>query len=209
MEKIVENKIKIQIDNEDFIANILHDIKSPLYSIKIGLSNHLDTELSRDIFETTLNTINYIENFLTNYNFKIGKFENKIETCDIKKCIIQKLENLKYLFTNKNIYVDFKYNNEDYKVNSIPIFISSIIGNLVSNIAFHAKENELAKIEIYKKNNQIIASFENKYSNENHNFNLGLDFCQRLSRECKIETKFLKSETDVKVYLKIPNLINC
>lgn len=64
MEKTLEKTRAIIEENEKLIANILHDIKSPLYSIKIGLQNKLDCELNRDIFETTIDVIKYIENFL-------------------------------------------------------------------------------------------------------------------------------------------------
>ena len=57
MEKTIEKARLIVDENEKLIANILHDIKSPLYSIKIGLQNRLDNELNRDIFETTLDII--------------------------------------------------------------------------------------------------------------------------------------------------------
>ena len=92
MENTIEKARLIVDENEKVIANILHDIKSPLYSIKIGLQNKLNNELNRDIFETTLDVIKYIENFLVNYSFKEGRFENKITNCDIKKIIDKKIE---------------------------------------------------------------------------------------------------------------------
>ena len=100
MNKIIEKSDVID-ENEKLIANILHDIKSPLYSIKIGLQNKLDSELNSDIFETTVSVLEYIENFLVDYSFKSGKFKNKISTFDIKKLITKKIENYKYIFINK------------------------------------------------------------------------------------------------------------
>ena len=82
---------KYDVDLEKLIANILHDIKSPLYSIKMGLQNNLDCELNKDVFETTLDIIKYIENFLVSYSFKEAKFNNKFSPCDIKKIINQKI----------------------------------------------------------------------------------------------------------------------
>ena len=48
MEKTVDKTTLIISENEKVIANILHDIKSPLYSIKIGLQSHLDN--GEDVF---------------------------------------------------------------------------------------------------------------------------------------------------------------
>ena len=208
MEKTIEKAQLIVNENEKLIANILHDIKSPLYSIKIGLQNNLNNELNKDIFETTLDIIKYIENFLINYSFKEGKFESKIDSCNIKKIIEQKIENYKYIFINKNITIDFLLDENDYMINSIEIFISSIIGNIISNMAFHASKNENAIIELYKKNNCVIAEFKNYYNDKTDNFNLGLNFCKKLAILTKIDLKFTKTKDVVCVKLKIPSLKN-
>ena len=205
MEKTLE-KERIVEKNEKVIANILHDIKSPLYSIKIGLQNHLEDELNKDVFETTLNVIKYIENFLLNYSFREGKFDNKITPCDIKKLINQKVENYKYIFIDKNITIDFILDEGEFLVNSIEIFLSSIIGNIISNMAFHASKNEEAVIELYKKDNCIIAEFRNFYSQKTSDFNLGLSFCRELAALTKINLKFSKTKDMVFVKLKIPTL---
>lgn len=208
MEKTIQKAHSIVDENEKVIANILHDIKSPLYSIKIGLQNNLDNELNRDIFETTLDIIKYIENFLVNYSFKDGKFENKITQCDVKNIINKKIENYKYIFINKNIQIDMILDDDDFQINSIEIFLSSIIGNIISNIAFHACDNENATIELYKKDKYIIAEFRNYYNCKNDNFNLGLDFCHELAILTKINLKFTKTKDMVSVKLKIPTLKN-
>lgn len=206
MEKTLDKTLTIINENEKLIANILHDIKSPLYSIKIGLEGNLDSELNRDIFETTLSIIEYIENFLVNYSFKLGKFENKITPCDIKKIIDKKVENYKYIFMSKNIRLNIILNENDYVTNSIEIFLSSIIGNIISNIALHASCNQTAEIELYRKSGCIFVNFKNFYNGTTDNFSLGLDFCEKLSQQTKVDLKFSKTGDTVVVNLKIPEL---
>ena len=206
MEKILDKTLTIINENEKLIANILHDIKSPLYSIKIALQNKLDSELNKDIFETTLDIIEYIENFLVNYSFKIGKFENKTTLCDIKKLINKKIENYKYIFISKNIHIDIIFQEDNYSVNSIEIFLSSIIGNIISNIALHASKNQTAIIEMYRKGGYICVDFKNSYDEATDNFSLGLDFCEKLSRATKVDLKFSKTRNTAVANLKIPEL---
>ena len=206
MEKTIDKTLSIINENEKIIANILHDVKSPLYSIKIGLQNKLDCELNKDIFEATSDVIEYIENFLVNYSFKIGKFDNKIAPCDIKKIIDKKLENCKYIFINKNIHIDMLLDENDYVVNSIEIFLSSIIGNIISNIAFHASKNQEAIIEIYRKNSFVCVEFKNNYTSSKNNFSMGLEFCKKLAHSTKVEMKYSKTKDSVCVRLKIPDL---
>lgn len=206
MEKTIDKTQTIINENEKLIANILHDIKSPLYSIKLGLQNKLDNELNRDVFETTLDIIRYIENFLVNYSFKEGKFNLKTAPVDVKKIINKALENYKYIFINKNIHIDIYSNDEEYKVETIEIFLSSIIANIVSNIAFHGSQNENASIAIYNKMSDVVVDFKNLYDNNDSNFSLGLDFCQKFAAKAKIGLKFTKTKTELCVNLRIPIL---
>ena len=202
----MEKTVSIINENEKIIANILHDIKSPLYSIKFGLQNKLTNELNRDIFETTMDIIEYIEKFLINYSFKQGKFENKISKCNIKNIINKKIENYKYIFIDKNIKIDFLLEDEVFTLNSIEIFLSSIIGNIISNMAFHGSKNQKAIIELYKKDSCIYIEFKNLYDKSSENFSMGLEFCAKLARLIKTEIKFRKTKDVVSVNLKIANL---
>ena len=206
MENTLEKTMSIINENEKIIANILHDIKSPLYSIKIGLQNNLDNELHKDIFETTSEIIEYIEKFLLNYSFKTGKFENKITNCDIKKIVDKKIENYKHILIDKKICIEIILDDKEYKLNTIEPFILSIIGNIISNIAIHGSENKEATIEFCKKNSEIIVNFKNSYEKESNNFCLGLDFCKKLAQIAKIDLKLTKTKDYVNVCLKIPEL---
>lgn len=202
---MIENFTTID-ENEKLIANILHDIKSPLFSIKLALEKKLDTQLNVDIFETVVDTLEYIENFLVNYSFKIGKFRNKTSLIDVKNLITQKIENYKYIFINKNIHIDIIQEEDDFKISQIGIFLSSIIGNIISNIAFHASKNSNAQIIIKHKLCGINLEFKNAYDTQENNFNLGLEFCKKLM--CKTQTKmsFSKTKDNVVVKLNIPDL---
>lgn len=205
MEKIADKSTLID-ENEKLIANILHDIKSPLYSIKLGVQSKLDNELNVDIFETVTGVLEYIENFLVNYSFKIGKFKNKTTLVDVKNLITQKIESYKYIFINKNICIDIIQNDDNFEINQIKIFLSSIIGNIISNIAFHADYNTNAQIILKRMGKEINLEFKNSCSNKCENFNLGLDFCKKLMCQTKIQMSFCKTKYNVNVKLKIPDM---
>lgn len=210
MEKIItkaDSEInQVILNNEKLIANILHDIKSPLYSIKIGLENKLENELNRDIYETVIDLVDYIDNFLVNYSFKLGKFNIKNSPCNIKELVNKKIENYKYIFINKNIHVDIYCPDDNCTVNTIPIFLSSVFGNIISNMALHASENKDAEIDIVKSNSSWIVEFRNYYSKNTSDFSLGLDFSKNLTQKMKIDFKISKTKDRVEVSLKIPML---
>ncbi len=215
MEKTIQKSLSIINENERLIANILHDIKSPLLSIKIVLQGSLKKELdneingtiSKDIYATILEVLNYIENYLVNYSFKTGKFENKITPCDIKNIIKTKLEADKYLFIEKNVYIDLILNDDNYIINSINIFLSSVIGNIISNMACHASPNQRATIEVIRKKGYVETIFKNSFDeNVTCGFHIGLEMIKRLANTLKADFKFTKSKNEVCVNLKIPNL---
>lgn len=206
MEKTLEKTLSLINENEKVIANILHDVKSPLYSIKIALQNKLDNELNRDIFETAISTLKYIENFLVNYSFQSGKFENKISFCNVKEIINQKIEHYKYIFIDKNIHIDFLLGDGDFLINTNEILLSSIIGNIISNMAFHGSKNKNAQIEMYKKRSCLTLDFKNYYSEKTTSTSLGLDFCQRLIKALNAELKIKKTREIVHVFLKVPDI---
>ncbi len=206
MEKTLEKTLSIINENERVIAQILHDVKSPLYSIKIALQNKLDSEINKDIFNTTVSTLEYIENFLINYSFSKGKFENKITLCNLKEIISKTIENYKYIFIEKNIHIDFIIEDGEFIVNSNNLLLTGIIGNIISNIAFHASKNKDAEIELSKKNGCIIIYFKNLFDEENTNTSLGLDFSRKFAQLIHSELKLKKTSNLMLVYLKIPNL---
>lgn len=213
MEKILNSNEPIIIKNEQIIANILHDIKSPLYSIKIGLQNNLTSELNKEIFKTTINTIEYIENFLTQYNLKEGSFSQKTSLCNLADIIFEKIETFKQILNNKNISIDIEYKNslthEDFYINQIYIILSSIFSNLISNIANHSKQKERAKILLNKNNENFIICFKNKIDNNiQKGSNLGLKFCHNIMGHAKIDLEIRENEKEFCIKLNIPNLNN-
>ena len=179
-----------------------------MFSIKIALQNRLDVELNRDIYETAVDTINYIENFLVNYSFKTGKFENQIIPCDIRSLVEKKIENYKHIFISKGIHIDVVLEGKEFVVNSIMPFLSSIVGNVISNIALHARYNSLAVINISKKKDTIFADFKNYFDETESDFSFGLDFCAKLASSINASIKFSKSKDCAIVNLKIPNFRN-
>lgn len=211
MDKILDKANLIVNENERLIANILHDIKSPLCGVKIALQANLkgefDKELKKDIYDTILEVLRYIENFLVDYSFKTGKFENKTSLVNVKDIITNKLEINKYLFIDKNIFIDLILDEDDYTLNSINIFLSSVIGNIITNMAVHGSKNQRATIELIRKKDYIETNFKNYYNGfDTKGFDLGLDMAKKLSNVLKIDFKFTKTKDCAIVNLKIPNL---
>ena len=84
----------VEEKNEEFVLNILHDIKSPILSINIALENLQNTptqELLNDIYKVNRHNLDYIENLMGNYSLKKRKSQMKQEYFNILNIINEEI----------------------------------------------------------------------------------------------------------------------
>ena len=133
------------IDNEEyqnkFIANISHDFRSPLTSIKGYLQAMQDgtipPELMPKYLDIVLNETNRLTK-LTNNLLTINAWDNNgrelnLTTFNINDVIRQTLETFKGSCDKKNIHFNLTVKNQNYPVTADRDRISQVIYNLVDN----------------------------------------------------------------------------
>ena len=85
--------------NEEFVLNILHDIKSPIAGINIALENMPDgakNETLREIYRVNRHNLEYIENLLENYSLKAGKYLLKYEYFNLINMVNEEIYALRF-----------------------------------------------------------------------------------------------------------------
>ncbi len=96
----------VEEKNEEFVLNILHDIKSPILSINIALENldsksfaqnTADSGLLSEIYKVNRHNLEYIENLMENYSIKKGRYQIKQEYFNILNIINEEIFALKFL----------------------------------------------------------------------------------------------------------------
>ncbi|QUF85712.1 HAMP domain-containing histidine kinase (plasmid) [Clostridium butyricum] len=152
---------------KDMIANIAHDLRTPLTSVKGYiqlLKKYVEDEKQMKMISVCLNHINELEHLINSF-FELSYLE--ISKSDIN--------NKKLNLTNivSNMIADSVYQFEEHNIEVIytgedPVFIYAdientkrIINNLIKNCLCHSNGN--VKIDILKKE-KIILSFRNPVS---------------------------------------------
>ena len=147
----------VEEKNEEFVLNILHDIKSPILSIKIALENlenkgaaSSQNELLSEIYKVNRHNLEYIENLMENYSLKKGKYQIKEEYFNILNIINEEIFALKLLIIEKNIKLNLVCSNEVININSDKQMIRQVFLNLLTNAVKYSPNFEEVKIEVSK-----------------------------------------------------------
>ncbi|RDY26470.1 sensor histidine kinase [Romboutsia weinsteinii] len=148
---------RIEEMRSEWIANVSHDIKTPLASIK-GYS-----QLMSEDYEITLDDIkeysqiiddkaNYIKELVDDLNLTM-KLKNKYSNIERKEknivaivrgCIIDILNDPKY----SHIDIEFNTDNETIILNMDELLIKRVINNLLYNAIVHNNENVNIEVNI-------------------------------------------------------------
>ena len=95
--------------NEEFILNILHDIKSPIAGISIALENMPEgakNDTLKEIYRVNRHNLEYIENLMENYSIKTGRYLLKYEYFNLLNIINEEIIALRFLIIEKSLKVN-------------------------------------------------------------------------------------------------------
>ena len=139
----------------DFIANISHDFRSPLTSIKGYVEAILDGTIPQEQYPKYLSIVLDEANRLTkmtNNILDLTKMENgQIElhrvNFDINEMIIKLALSLEQRFEEKKIHVDFQFIQEKLYVNADLDLIQRVVYNLLDNALKFTEEGDSITVE--------------------------------------------------------------
>lgn len=148
---------KLENMRKDFVANVSHELKTPLTSIK-GFVETLQSGASLDL-ETQDRFLNIIEietdrlTYLIQDLLILSEIENKDnveeEKIYIRENVNQIMNVLEEQAKKKNIKIEVKIDDEPYIFGNSGWFKQMLI-NLIDNAIKYTKENGFVDLEIYK-----------------------------------------------------------
>ncbi|MDU4937721.1 MAG: HAMP domain-containing sensor histidine kinase [Clostridium sp.] len=171
--KLEENELerkKIDKMRDEWIANISHDIKTPLSSIK-GYAEFLeqDYDFSSDDIKSYAEIINnksdYIKELVDDLNLSMKLKNNKSILKKEKVNIVSLVKNSVIDILNDSRYseVDIRveYSEDRIFIDIDRVLIQRVLNNLIYNALVHNDENISIVVSVYKNDNTYITISDN------------------------------------------------
>ena len=151
---------------KNFIANVSHDFRSPLTSIKGYTQGMADGTIPPEMQGKYLDIILFeVERLtkLTNNLLSLSEFENKgvpleISTFDINKELKRCLATFEQRCTQKHISLDITFDAKTSLVDADQSKIEQVIQNLVDNAIKFSNDDSTIEIHTREKNQKVFVS---------------------------------------------------
>ena len=150
-----EQAILEKISKEQFLANMSHELRNPI-NIIIGITELIhDTNLSEKqdeylgiIKTASENLLSLVNDILDFEKIQAKKIKLHNLPFDIRKCVIEVYQSMKYLAENKNLKLNIHIDNflTTHHVSGDPLRLKQILFNLVNNAI---KFTEKGTIDIF------------------------------------------------------------
>ncbi len=158
IDKTMNKRKKLEKSQKEFVANVSHEFRAPLTSIKgfleLILEQYLSEKEIKEYTEIMYQDAEYLENLLSEL-LVLGELDAndkeeglKIKDCDMELIITRALKSLEKSIEEKNIKIDYSAKG---RISSIPADknkIQQVLINLLENAITYSPENSTIKIQL-------------------------------------------------------------
>lgn len=165
IENITE-KVKLENMRTDFVANVSHELKTPLTSISgfvetLMLNENIDnTTRNRflSIIESESNRLKRLIDDILLLSFVENDGNESIDSVCIYDVFIEVYDMVSYMAKSKHINLTYNFSNKDIKILSNRDYIKQIFLNLIDNAIKYTPDNKEVHVSIKQENNVIVIS---------------------------------------------------
>ena len=164
----VTDYVKLENMRKQFVANVSHELKTPLTSIK-GFVETLKMTENLDV-DTKNRFLGIIENETTRLSRLIddilllstveNKVKKKVEKVDLFEIFEEIHEIVGYIAKNKNIKIDYQFENEDIDLWEYSGYIRQILLNIIENAIKYTGQNGNVKVRQYVKQDKVFIEIQ-------------------------------------------------
>ena len=167
LNSLADELSKNELFKNDFIANISHEIKTPLAIIityaKALSNNNLNDEERKEYLDSLKETCNRLNNLVNNI-LKLNKLENNnlqldITRFNISDLLANQIVEFEYLMEQKNINLECDIEDDLY-IYSEKSYLEIIFSNLISNAIKFTNNDGNIYIALNKINNNYIITIK-------------------------------------------------
>lgn len=167
LEKDIELKTKLENIRKEFVANVSHELKTPI-ALLMGYTEMLKADvpdLDKDFYYDVIADESNKMNKLVTQLLDISRMENeladlKLETVDLYDLVLWTIEKNKLHFEQNNLIYDFHGERILYECDKLKI--EQAITNYISNAIFHSPKKSKIKIWLYRENGRVVFSVYNE-----------------------------------------------
>ena len=168
--KDITEKVKLENMRTDFVANVSHELKTPLTSISgfvetLKLNENIDIETRNrflGIIESESDRLKRLIDDILLLSFIEKKETKSIELVNIYEVFMEVYEMTNYFAKSKNINVSYKFSDQNISILSNRDYVKQIFLNLIDNAIKYTPENKDVYVEVYyDKNNLVIKVGDN------------------------------------------------
>lgn len=163
--KNVTQEIEFSKLRSQFVANISHEMKTPLTSIKGYTETAIEDDMKdkdkiKSYLEKSLNEVNRL-NFLIDDVLNLSKIEYKRITlheseCNLASIINDCIKSLNFLANQNNIKIKFNYGDNQIKYKTDEELFNQMIKNLLENSIFYSGEGSTLEVNLKRSDNNIL-----------------------------------------------------
>ena len=197
----------VEEKNEEFVLNILHDIKSPIAGISIALENMPEgtkNETLKEIYKVNRHNLEYIENLMENYSIKTGRYLLKYEFFNLLNVINEEIFALRFLIIEKNLKVNLICGNENININADKQIVRQAFLNLLTNAVKYSPHGEEIKIEVSKNKKNVLVCVTNKTGGSERGTGLGEGIIKDALSMLRGKIYHTKDKNKICFYVEIP-----
>ena len=168
--KDITEKVKLENMRTDFVANVSHELKTPLTSISgfvetLKLNENIDIQTRNrflGIIESESDRLKRLIDDILILSFIENKEAKSLELVSIYQVFMEVYEMTEYFTKSKNINLSYKFENKSISILSNKDYIKQIFLNLVDNAIKYTPENKNVYVEVdYNNNNLLIKVTDN------------------------------------------------
>ena len=159
---------KLETIRKDFVANVSHELKTPLSSI-IGYAETLSfakeekdrSKFIQTILEQSTRMKNLIEDLLSLSAYENSENDQKNKKCSVNKAISIAINSLEAKFKDKNISIELNQHDDDLMVQCSQQELVQIAINIIDNSIKYSKENTSISIKVSIDDETVIQRYLN------------------------------------------------
>jgi len=159
---------KLETIRKDFVANVSHELKTPLSSI-IGYAETLSfakeekdrSKFIQTILEQSTRMKNLIEDLLSLSAYENSENDQKNKKCSVSKAISIAINSLEAKFKDKNISIELNQHDDDLMVQCSQQELVQIAINIIDNSIKYSKENTSISIQVSVDDETVIQRYLN------------------------------------------------